>query len=74
MKLIIAGSNFQIVLRENSASIRVILLGWVNKELAKKSEPTPTYTSERTYPKNILNKANKIKGIIVQILDSWQFK
>ena len=42
MKLIIEGNNFQITLKENSASINVILLGWINKELAKKSEPTPT--------------------------------
>ena len=35
-----------------------MLLEWINKELAKKSEPIPTNKSEKKYPKNILNKAN----------------
>ena len=41
-KLIIAGNNLIKGFKENSASIKVKLLGWVNKELAKKLEPTPT--------------------------------
>ena len=43
VKLKIAGNNLTIGLIENSASIIEILLGWINKELPKKSEPIPNY-------------------------------
>ena len=57
------------MLIENSASTKDIWLGWINKELPKKSEPIPTNKSEKTNPKNILNKDNINKGSIKDNLD-----
>ena len=68
------GSNLIIGSNENSASIILILLGWINRELPKKSEPKPTKKSEAKYPKKILNKPNTNNGIITAKLTSWEFK
>jgi hypothetical protein len=54
----------------NSASIKEILLGFINKALLKKSLAIPTNKSEKINPKNTLNKANKNNGIITLLLAS----
>jgi len=59
----IAGNSLTKIGRENSASIKLILLGFTYSALPKKSEPAPTKRSENTYPKKILNKASINKGI-----------
>ena len=41
-----AGNNLINKGKLNSASIKFTLLGWINSELPKKSEPTPTKISE----------------------------
>ena len=46
-KLNIEGNNFNHKLIENSASTRTILLGCINKEFPKKSEPIPVNKSEK---------------------------
>ena len=74
VKLNIVGSNLIIGSNENSASIKLILFGWIKTELPKKSEPTPTKKSDAKYPKNILNKPNVNNGIITAKFASWEFK
>ena len=70
----ITGNNLNNIGKLNSASIKATLFGWTNKELAKKSEPTPTNKSEKIYPNKILNNANITKGIITAQFASWEFK
>ena len=60
----IVGNNLIVKGKENSASIKVIWLGWINKLFPKKSVPTPTNKSAKINPKKILAKDNKNKGII----------
>ena len=70
----IPGKSFNIISvgdeKLNSASTKLMLLGWINKELPKKSLPIPTNKSENTNPKNILNIAKKNRGIITNKLAS----